>query len=64
LSGLQGMVAPLGEVRSVTFREVDTMGGDSYDVVFSNGALLVSVALAPDGKLAAGSIAPRGAPKP
>jgi len=62
LTGLQGMFSPLGELRSVAFREVDMMGGDSYDVVFANGALRMAVMLGADGKVIGGNIAP--APRP
>jgi hypothetical protein len=62
LPGLKSLFAPLGELRSVTFREVDMMGGDAYVVVFANGTLLMSVAIGSDGKLAGGMIAPLAAP--
>jgi hypothetical protein len=58
----QTMFAELGELRSVTFREVDMMGGDVYDVAFANGALVMAVLLGPDGKIAGGSISPSAGP--
>ncbi|MGH8186502.1 MAG: serine hydrolase, partial [Steroidobacteraceae bacterium] len=44
-------LAPLGEVRSVTFREVTRSGSDAYDVSFANGTASASVSLEPDGRI-------------
>jgi hypothetical protein len=54
----KGLIASMGEIRSVTFREPGMMGGDAYDVVFANGALIVAVALTPEGKIGGAMIQP------
>lgn len=61
MPGTPGLFAPLGELKSVTFRGPDMMGGDAYNVVFANGGLIMGVVLGPDGKILGGSIQP-GAP--
>ena len=61
LPGMQRLFAPLGELKSVTYREPGMMGGDAYDVVFANGGLIMGVALGPDGKILGANIVP-GAP--
>ncbi len=58
----RSVFASLGELKSVTFREPGPVGGDGYDVVFANGALIMSVMLTPDGKIGGGTIQP--APPP
>ncbi len=58
LAQLQGLLGPMGELKSVTFREPGLMGGDSYDAVFANGGLTMGVMLDPDGKIAGGMIQP------
>jgi hypothetical protein len=58
----QGLFGSLGELKSVTYREPGAMGGDSYDVVFANGGLIMSVMLDADGKIAGGMIQPVGPP--
>jgi hypothetical protein len=50
LTTLQGIIAPLGAVESVAFREVGPQGADVYDVTFEEGALTWSIALDADGR--------------
>jgi hypothetical protein len=57
----QGMLATMGEIKSVTFREPGSIGGDAYDVTFANGALIMGMLLEPDGKIAGATIQ-RGPP--
>lgn len=59
---MRGLFASLGELKSVTFREPGPIGGDAYDVVFANGALIMSVALTPEGKIGGGTIQPASPP--
>jgi hypothetical protein len=61
LAQIQGLFGPMGELKSVTFREPAMMGGDAYNVVFANGALTMGVVLDPDGKIAGGIIQPAAA---
>ena len=49
-------LAPMGEVRALTFREVDAFGGDDYDVTFEHGVLRCAIALAADGKVEAWTV--------
>ena len=58
LPQMQGLFGPMGELKSVTFREPAMMGGDAYNVVFANGALTMAVMLGPDGKILGGMIQP------
>jgi len=52
LPQLQGLMARMGELKSLTFNAPFAMGGDAYDAVFTGGALTMGVALGPDGKIA------------
>jgi CubicO group peptidase (beta-lactamase class C family) len=51
LSQLQGQVAPLGAIQSVTFKSVGPAGPDIYDVKFEKGTLECRIWLSPDGKV-------------
>jgi len=55
---LHSLFEPLGDIRSVTFAGPGAAGGDTYDVVFANGTLRMSVMLGPDGKIAGSMINP------
>jgi hypothetical protein len=59
---MKGLFASMGELKSVTFRERGPMGDDAYDLVFANGALLMSARLEADGRMAGGIIRPIGPP--
>ena len=50
LPGLNKLVTDLGELKSVTFREVGPAGQDVYDVVFANGAVMWSIVLDDQGR--------------
>jgi hypothetical protein len=52
LPTLQKALAGFGPLQSITFHEVDFMGGDVFDVEFTNGAGRWTVVLAPDNKMA------------
>jgi DNA-binding CsgD family transcriptional regulator len=52
----------MGELRLVTFRGRGPMADDTYDLVFANGAVKMSVALDSDGRMAGGILQPMGAP--
>jgi len=58
LAGMQQMLAGLGPVKSVTFREVNAIGADVYDVAFEKGALRWTIVLAPDGRVAMAAFRP------
>jgi hypothetical protein len=56
---LQSLIRSLGELRSITFFGPGVgPGGDSFRVVFADGALTMSVGLDPDGKLIGAAITP------
>jgi len=59
---MHDMFTKLGELKSVSFVEVDEMGGDSYQVEFASGAFRFSIVLTPDGKTAAAGIRLAGPP--
>ncbi|HTX36399.1 MAG TPA: serine hydrolase [Bryobacteraceae bacterium] len=48
----QASAKQLGAVLSVTFKRVESSGGDVYEVKFQNGTLECHIALTPDGKIA------------
>jgi hypothetical protein len=50
LPGLNKLIADMGALKSVTFREVGPGGMDIYDVVFANGSLMWSIALDEQGR--------------
>jgi hypothetical protein len=52
------MFSSLGELRSVTFRGRGGRGDDVYDLVFAKGAVTMSAALDPDGRMAGGMLGP------
>src|SRR5579883_607157 len=58
LTQLQGQVAPLGTIQSVTFKSVGPAGPDIYDVKFEKGTLECRIWLAPDGKIDAVNFRP------
>ena len=47
----QTLLLPLGELRSIKFENVGMMGGDEYRASFAEGALIVAIALNPEGKI-------------
>lgn len=50
---LQAQFSALGELRSVTFRGPDAIGGDEYELHFANGNRLMALVLGPGGKVVA-----------
>jgi len=52
------MFSTMGELRSVTFRGRGARGDDVYDLVFANGALIMSAALDADGRMVGGMLRP------
>jgi CubicO group peptidase (beta-lactamase class C family) len=44
-------LAPLGAIRSVTFREVRPSGSDAYDLSFENGTASATITLESDGRI-------------
>ncbi|WP_206185940.1 hypothetical protein [Sphingosinicella sp. BN140058] len=58
------MFKSLGALRSVTFRGRGPRGDDAYDLVFANGAVLMSAALDAEGRMAGGILAPPDAKIP
>ncbi|WP_395396147.1 hypothetical protein WBP07_22785 (plasmid) [Novosphingobium sp. BL-8A] len=55
-----GMFNSLGELKSITFRGRGAMGDDTYDLVFSNGEVVMSAVLDSDGRMAGGILQPPG----
>jgi hypothetical protein len=47
------MFKGMGELKSVTFRERGPRGDDTFDLVFANGALVMSAALDAEGRMVA-----------
>ena len=63
LPRLHDTFTKLGELKTVTFEEVDVAGmTDVYDVQLAGGALKFSIALAPDGKTAVAGFRSAGPP--
>ena len=56
------MFSGMGELKSVTFRGRDPAGGDAYDLVFANGALIMSAGLDAEGRMAGGILQPGASP--
>jgi hypothetical protein len=56
------MFSALGELKSVTFRERGPRGDDAYNLVFANGAVMMSAALDAEGRMAGGILRPVGPP--
>jgi DNA-binding CsgD family transcriptional regulator len=56
------MFNSMGELKSVTFRGRGAMGDDVYDLVFANGAVTMSAALDPSGRMIGGILQPTGRP--
>ena len=54
------MFSGMGELKSVTFRERGARGDDAYDLVFANGAVLMSAALDAEGRMTGGILQPGG----
>ena len=54
------MFSGMGELKSVTFRGRGTRGDDAYDLVFANGAVLMSAALDAEGRMTGGILQPGG----
>jgi hypothetical protein len=52
------MLLPLGELRSIKFEEVSSMGGDEYRAAFAKGAIIVAISLNADGKVAGAMMRP------
>lgn len=57
------MFKSLGALKSVTFRERGPRGDDAYDLVFANGAVLMSAALDADGRMTGGILRPARPPE-
>lgn len=51
LTGLQGQLARLGALQSVTFKSVGSAGNDIYELVFAKGASEWRIGMTPDGKI-------------
>ena len=60
----QAMFRGMGELKSMTFLERGPRGDDTYNLVFTNGELIMSAALDAEGKMAGGIIRPAGTPQP
>ncbi len=58
----QPLFSSMGELRSVTFRGRGEMGDDVYNLVFANGAVIMSAALNADGRMVGGILQPVGTP--
>jgi len=58
----QPLFSSMGELKSVTFRGRGERGDDVYNLVFANGAVIMSAALDADGRMAGGILQPVGAP--
>jgi hypothetical protein len=58
LASARALFAPLGELKSVTFCGPDLGGGDTYNLQFANGGMIMGAAVGPDGKILGGSIQP------
>ena len=56
------MFSSLGELKSVTFRGRGARGDDAYNLVFANGAVMMSAALDAEGRMAGGILQPVGPP--
>lgn len=54
------MFQGMGELKSVTFRERGPRGDDVYELVFANGAVIMSAALDAEGKMMGGILQPGG----
>ena len=59
----QPLFSSMGELRSVTYRERGALGGDVYDLVFTNGSVRMSAALDADGKMTGGILQPMNPPR-
>ena len=57
-----GMFKSLGELKSVTFRGRGPRGDDAYNLVFANGAVIMSAALDSTGRMAGGILQPVAPP--
>ena len=57
------LFASLGDLKSATFRGRGAMGDDVYNLVFANGGVIMSAALAADGRMAGGILQPGGPPE-
>jgi len=51
LTEMKGDIGRFGTIQSMRFRDVDSMGGDTYEVAFSRGRAQVRVIMLPDGKI-------------
>ena len=56
LPGIQKMLTDLGELQSITFREVDGSGMDAFDIKFANGSLVYMLLLDDRGKVVSAQI--------
>jgi hypothetical protein len=52
----------MGELKSVTFRGRGERGDDVYNLVFANGAVIMSAALDAEGRMLGGILQPAGPP--
>jgi hypothetical protein len=58
LPQLHGLLQSLGEMKAVSFIGLGPRGGDQYKASFANGALVLGIQLAPDGKIGGAAIRP------
>ena len=56
----QPLFSAMGELRSVTFRGRGERGDDVYDLLFGNGAVIMSAALDAEGRMVGGILQPVG----
>jgi DNA-binding CsgD family transcriptional regulator len=64
LPGTHPLFASMGELKSVTFRGRGAMADDVYNLVFANGAVIMSAALDADGRMVGGILQPVAPPAP
>jgi hypothetical protein len=58
MPGVHSMLARMGAVKLISFDGPSVMGGDSYSVDFAHGAMIMSIVLTPDGKIAGAGFRP------
>jgi DNA-binding CsgD family transcriptional regulator len=56
------LFSAMGELKSVTFRGRGERGDDVYNLVFANGAVIMSAALDAEGRMLGGILQPAGPP--
>jgi dienelactone hydrolase len=60
LPQVQALFKSWGPIQTVTFKGIDAMGGDLYEVVFEKGSANFLIALGPDGRIVGEGIRPAG----